>query len=78
MREHEYITSKEELQEFSSVSWQVIIYVSIGIFIALVFDSLKLQGLFPEGIVRGIAGTADTLGLALAALVTQSIFLLRK
>ena len=78
MREHEYITSKEELQEFSSVSWQVIIYVSIGIFIALIFDSLKLQGLFPEGIVRGIAGTADTLGLALAALVTQSIFLLRK
>ena len=78
MNKHEYVTSKEELQEFSSVSWQVIAYVFIGILIALIFDALKLQGLFPEGIVRGIAGTADTLGLALAALVTQTIFLLRK
>ncbi len=75
---HEYVTSREELQEFSSVSWQVIIYVFVGILVAVIFDTLKLQGLFPEGVVRAIAGTADTLGLALAALVTQIVFLLRK
>lgn len=78
MDDHDYVTDKEELKEFSSVSWQVIIYVSIGIFIALIFDKLQLNGLIPEGIVRGIAGTADTIGLAIAALVTQIFYLLRK
>jgi hypothetical protein len=78
MNSHNYVTDKEELAEFSSVSWQVTIYVFIGISVALIFDRLHLNGLIPEGIVRGIAGTADTIGLALAALVTQIVFLLRK
>ncbi len=78
MSNQKYVTNKEELKEFSSVSWQVIIYVSLGIIVALLFDSFQIYGLIPEGIVRGIAGTADTMGLALAAIFTQIVFLVRK
>lgn len=78
MIQEDLVTDPEELNEFSSVSWQVILYVAVGIGVALLFDALNISGLIPEGVVRGIAGTADTIGLAVAALVTQIAFVLRE
>jgi hypothetical protein len=68
---------QQEFDEYTSISWQVAIYVLIGTLVALLFDELGLFGYFPEGIVRAIAGTADTLGLALSAIFTWSVFQLR-
>lgn len=65
--------SKEELEEYSSVSWQVIIYVVVGTFVGLLFDRFHIFNFLSEGVVRAIAGTADTLGLMLAAFVTLMV-----
>ena len=62
--------SKEELEEYSSVSWQVIIYVIIGTLVGLFLDRFHIFNFFSEGLVRAIAGTADTLGLTFAAILT--------
>ena len=65
--------SKEELDEYSSISWQVIIYVIVGTLVGLLFDRFHVFSFLSEGLVRAIAGTADTLGLMLAALVALGI-----
>lgn len=65
--------SKEELEEYSSVSWQVIVYVIVGTLVGLFFDRFHIFNFLSEGLVRSIAGTADTLGLTAAALLTVFI-----
>ncbi|OGG30374.1 hypothetical protein A3A63_02920 [Candidatus Gottesmanbacteria bacterium RIFCSPLOWO2_01_FULL_46_9] len=69
--------NKEELEEYSSVSWQVIIYVVIGTLVGLLFDRFHIFSFLSEGLVRAIAGTADTLGLTVAALVALGVRLAR-
>lgn len=69
--------SKDELEEYSSVSWQVIIYVIVGTLVGLLFDQFHVFNFLSEGIVRAIAGTADTLGLTIAALLTVLVAYLR-
>lgn len=61
--------SEEERQEYTSVSIQILFYVTIGLLIALVFDQLRLTGYLPDGLVRAVTGSADTLGLTLAAII---------
>lgn len=63
----------DETEEYTSVSWQILIYVAIGIGIGLLFDRIGYLGYFSEAIVRAIAGTADTMGLMLAAIFTVTV-----
>jgi len=67
----------DEKEEYTSVSWQIIVYVVVGICLGLLFDCMKFSGYFSEAVVRAIAGTSDTLGLMLAAILTVSISWLR-
>lgn len=60
----------DEKDEYTSVSWQILIYVAIGISLGFLFDRIGYSGYFSEAIVRAIAGTADTMGLMLAAILT--------
>lgn len=69
--------SNEELEEYSSVSLQVIVYVIIGTLVGLFLDRLQIFNFFSEGLVRAIAGTADTLGLTFAALLAVLVNYLR-
>lgn len=64
--------------EYESISFQIIVYVLIGLGIALLFDRFNWQGYLPEGLVRMIAGSADTFGLTFAAIGIGLIAWLRQ
>ena len=69
---------QEEWAEYSSVSWQVLVYVLLGVGLGFVLDHFEVLGFVAEAIVRAIAGIADTLGLAIAGVVTLVVRELRR
>ncbi|MBD3360541.1 hypothetical protein GF366_01935 [Candidatus Peregrinibacteria bacterium] len=75
MEESSVCRKVDQLEEseravYQSISWQILIYVAAGLVVALMFDELGFIGYLPEGIVRALAGTADTLGLMVAGLIS--------
>ena len=72
--EHHYdALDEKELAEYSSLSWQVLVYVLLGIGLGFALDRLEIFGFVAEAVVRAIAGIADTLGLAIAGVITLVI-----
>ena len=77
--EHQHdALDEKEWAEYSSVSWQVLGYVLLGVGLGFALDHLEIIGFVAEAVVRAIAGIADTLGLAIAGVVTLVVRELRR
>ena len=67
---------KEGLQ-FSSLEFLIVLlFVISGTLLGAVLDRWGISGLLPEGVVRALAGTADTLGFAVIGLYVSGVFYL--
>ena len=75
---HNHDLDQKEWAEYSSVSWQLLLYVLLGVGLGFLLDHLEFVGFLAEAVVRAIAGIADTLGLAIAGVVTLVVRELRR
>ena len=75
--QHDALDGKE-WAEYSSVSWQVLVYVLLGVGLGFALDHLEIIGFVAEAVVRAIVGIADTLGLAIAGVVILVVRELRR